>query len=151
MQMKRAYRIYDKEFKEDAVKLVIKGGKTVASVARDLGIHPNLIYNWKKQYLEDKDDAFPGKGHLKPDDLKWKQLNKRLRDVEEQNAILKKAKAGIVFEPENSNDLAKKIVFLYRNKKKLKNYGKSARNFILKHYDRKIISKKFEELLFKLV
>ncbi len=89
----RAYRIYDKEFKEDAVNLVINGKKSTASVARGLGIHPNLIYNWKKKYLEDKDNAFPGKGHLKPDDLKLKQLQKRLRDVEEQNVILKKALA----------------------------------------------------------
>ncbi len=92
-QKTRTYRAYDKEFKEDAVNLVIKGKKSAASVGRDLGIHPNLIYNWKRKYLEDTDDAFPGKGHLKPDDLKMKQLQKRLRDVEEQNTILKKALA----------------------------------------------------------
>jgi transposase len=35
-------RKYDREFKVEAVKLVTGGGRGVAEVARNLGIHENL-------------------------------------------------------------------------------------------------------------
>jgi len=31
-------------------------------VARDLGVHVNLIYNWQKQLAGDPEYAFPGHG-----------------------------------------------------------------------------------------
>jgi transposase len=41
-------RKYDREFKLEAVRLVTQGGRPVSEVARDLGIHENLLYNWRK-------------------------------------------------------------------------------------------------------
>jgi transposase len=66
MNTVRTYRKYDREFKLEAVRLVTEGGKSVPEVARDLGIHKNVLYNWRNKYLEDTNHAFPGKGHLKP-------------------------------------------------------------------------------------
>jgi len=37
-------RKYDKEFKTEAVRLVIEEGRAVAVVARNLGIHENLLH-----------------------------------------------------------------------------------------------------------
>ncbi|MEW6194136.1 MAG: transposase, partial [Bacteroidota bacterium] len=45
-------RSYDKEFKISAVKLILEGGKSTASVARDLGVNENSLHNWKRAYLE---------------------------------------------------------------------------------------------------
>jgi transposase-like protein len=53
-----ARRKYDKTFKEEAVRLVIEGEKPLAQVARDLGIHENLLGYWKKKYLEDPANSF---------------------------------------------------------------------------------------------
>jgi transposase len=61
-------KTYDNEFKISAVKLVLDTGKSVESVANDLGISSNSLFNWKKQYLEDAKNSFPGKGHLNPSD-----------------------------------------------------------------------------------
>ena len=93
MEKKKNYRQYDKEFKKNAVNLAINSNRSIASIARDLGIKSNLIYLWKKNYLVDGNDAFPGKGYLKPADLLEKQKEKRLKDLELENASLKKALA----------------------------------------------------------
>jgi len=86
-------RKYDREFKEGAVRLVVDGGKSVRSVARDLGIHENMLHRWKAEYLEDREHAFPGKGHLKPHEEEMLKLRRRVEDLEEEREILKKALA----------------------------------------------------------
>jgi len=86
-------RKYDREFKLEAARLITDGGRSVAEVARDLGIHENLLYNWRRKYLDDTVHVFPGKGHLKPADEELRQLKKELTDVKEERDILKKALA----------------------------------------------------------
>jgi transposase len=86
-------RKYDREFKLEAVRLVTQGGRPVVEVARDLGVHENLLYNWRQKYLDDTAHAFPGKGHLKPADEEMRRLKKELTDVKEECDILKKALA----------------------------------------------------------
>ena len=81
---------YDTSFKLEAVKLVESGTKAT-DVARQLGVHPATIYRWISEFKKDGEQAFPGKGHLKPDDEELRQLRKKVRDLEEENAILKKA------------------------------------------------------------
>lgn len=58
-------RRYDRQFKIEAVRLVTEEGRRATEVARNLGIHVNLIYLWKKQLSEDPKEAFPGLGRLK--------------------------------------------------------------------------------------
>ena len=58
-------RKYDREFKIETVRLVTEEGRKATEVARNLGIHVNLIYLWKKQLGEDPKEAFPGLGRLK--------------------------------------------------------------------------------------
>jgi len=74
-------------------RLVLDGGRSVRSVARDLGIHENMLHRWKAEYLEDREHAFPGKGHMKPHEEELMRLRKKLADVEEEREILKKALA----------------------------------------------------------
>ena len=85
-------RKFDSQFKMEAVRLVLNG-KSITQVADDLGINANVLARWKREYLQDKDHAFPGQGHLKPDDEELRQLKKQLRDVTEERDILKKALA----------------------------------------------------------
>jgi transposase len=96
---KEKRRKYDREFKVEAVKLVTERGTPIAEAARNLGIHENLLRTWKKKYLEDTADSFPGKGHLKPQDEQLRCLRKKLADVEEERDILKKALAIFSKEP----------------------------------------------------
>ncbi len=84
-------RVFTREFKENAVKLVIEGNRSVREVSKGLGINENLIYRWKKQFREDPGNSFPGKGHLKPYDEEIRRLRKELSDAREERDILKKA------------------------------------------------------------
>ena len=93
MEETRGRRKYDREFKEDAIRLIVDGGRTVREVARDLGIHENMLSRWKKEYLQDKEHSFPGKGHMKPHEEEIFKLKRKIADLEEDRAILKKALA----------------------------------------------------------
>jgi len=76
-------RRYDRDFKEGAVRLVTDGGQTLSGTARDLGITENMLGRWKKEYLEDQEHAFPGKGRMKPVDAELFHLKKRIADLEQ--------------------------------------------------------------------
>ena len=46
-------RKYDAEFKKNAVKLSYASSKTVAEVARELGISDGMLYRWRLKYTPD--------------------------------------------------------------------------------------------------
>jgi len=93
MQESRKHRKYDRQFKEEAVRLVTEGGRQVTEVARSLGIHENLLHTWKREYKEDPTGSFPGKGHLKPQEEELRKLQKENTNLKEEREILKKALA----------------------------------------------------------
>ena len=82
---------YTKQFKLDAVNLVINGDRTVTEVSRDLGIEPNLLYRWKRELTKEQSEAFPGKGRLSPQEEELHRLRRELEQVKEDREILKKA------------------------------------------------------------
>ena len=59
---------YSKEFKINAVRMVVQEGRRASEVSRELDIEPNMLYLWKRKYLEDQQESFPGKGRLKNTD-----------------------------------------------------------------------------------
>ncbi len=91
MNERKPRRSFSTEFKVKTVKLIIDGQRPLKAVARELGINPSTLRNWKREYLQDEENAFPGKGHLKPADQELRDLKKKLVDLEEENEILKKA------------------------------------------------------------
>jgi len=93
MAEKRGRGSYTKEFKEDAVRLVMDKEVPVAQVAMDLGVHENTIYKWMRQYKADPGGAFPGKGRLKPQDEEMRRLQRENEVLKEEREILKKALA----------------------------------------------------------
>jgi transposase len=73
-------RKYDEDYKREAVKK-IHDGQSVASVARELGVAESLLHNWKRQAVEVSSDA----------EREVLALRKKLREVEMERDILKKA------------------------------------------------------------
>lgn len=56
-------RRFSREFKIETVNLLLTGSDhTVPEVARDLEIHPNTRYRVVRQYGQNPQEAFPGKG-----------------------------------------------------------------------------------------
>lgn len=88
--MKRKRRRFSREFKIEAVNLVIKEGNSIVDVARDLDLHPNTLGLWKSQLAQDSAHAFPGKGHMKPEQQELHDLRKKVKMLQMENEILKK-------------------------------------------------------------
>ena len=86
-------RRFDKQFKLDALRMIQESDRPIASIARDLGVHPNVLYKWRDQLLADPDQAFPGKGKLKPEDEELRRLRREVENLKEERDILKKALA----------------------------------------------------------
>ena len=89
--MSSSRRRYTAEFKAEAVRLVATSGKSVAQIARELGVNEQTLHNWKKQVTATVDGGVP------PDVFAVQAENKRLRRelarVTEERDILKKATA----------------------------------------------------------
>ncbi len=86
-------RKFTREFKIEAVRQAGRAGKSQAATARDLGIGANLLGRWKKQLEAEGKHAFPGKGHLTPDEEERRRLEREVRRLREENAFLKKTAA----------------------------------------------------------
>jgi len=99
-RVKQPRRKYTKEFKVEAVKLALEGGVSQAQVAKNLGISPHLLSRWVIQFQEDAVNAFPGKGRLKPEAQRVRDLEEELRRVRMERDILKKAMAYFAKQPE---------------------------------------------------
>jgi len=98
METKRTRKRFDKEFKISAVKLVTEGKESLRKVAEDLGIAENTLHNWKRKYITDQENSFPGKGHQKPEDAELTRLRKEVAKLTQQRDFLKKA---VVFFTQN--------------------------------------------------
>lgn len=81
---------YAKEFKREAVKLVLEQEMSVGQVAKDLGVAYSSVGKWVREFRETGEDAFPGKGRLLPWDQEKRELEKQLRRVTIERDILKK-------------------------------------------------------------
>ena len=82
---------YDRAFKVEAVRLVREEGRSVASVASDLGIGGNLLHRWKQQFIQQGDTAFVGTGNISLEQAELRRLRRQLAEVTEERDILKKA------------------------------------------------------------
>jgi len=104
----RTRNTYSTEFKEEAVRLVVKENRSVKDVAKELGLHPSSLFHWKNQYLEKMNQNAPSlKGALKPSDLEAEnhRLRRELEKMTEQRDILKKA-VGIFSEPASRSTIS---------------------------------------------
>lgn len=91
--MAKVRRIYTREFKLEAVKLVTEKGYSVAEAARSLGLHENLIRSWKQAFQEQDQQAFPGQGKLSPFEEDNRRLRAENKRLQAERDILKKAAA----------------------------------------------------------
>ena len=82
-------KTYSREFKIEAVKLVTDHSMTRKQVARDLGLDIGTLRNWIKQFTDDPEKAFPGKGHVRDEELR--QLKREVEQLRMERDILKKA------------------------------------------------------------
>ena len=101
----RRKRTYDKEFKLEAIRLVLEEGHSACSVERKLGIGRGVVYSWVHQFTDDPEHASPGKGKVKPPDKECHELRRELDRVKRERDILKKAVAIFSKDPNRYSGL----------------------------------------------
>ena len=82
---------YTKEFKLDAVSLVLEQGYTRAEAAKSLGVNANVLGRWIKEFDADEEQSFRGKGKLSPEQEQIRELQRQVKRLETEKEILKKA------------------------------------------------------------
>lgn len=89
MTQKRSYKQYPKEFKDEAVALVLEQGYSVPEAAKSLGIAANMLYKWKELHEQQAE----GKALVEDEREELKRLRKEVKELRMEKEILKKASA----------------------------------------------------------
>jgi transposase len=88
-------KVYTREFKVEAVRLLETSGKSGHDIEKDLGIGAGQIYRWRTQLAQESGGtgirAFPGNG--KPRDEELSELRRENKNLREERDILRKAVA----------------------------------------------------------
>jgi len=93
----RTRRQFTQEFKLEAVRLAAQGDRPASAVARELGIRPDMLRQWRRQAEgragRGAADVFPGNGKLTSQDEEIRRLRRENRRLQEERDILGKATA----------------------------------------------------------
>jgi len=91
------YRKFSPEFREEAARMVVDTSRPIADVARELGINETSLGNWVRAYREKRAGDEPPL--QLSERARLRELERRNRELEMENAFLKKAAAYFAREP----------------------------------------------------
>ncbi len=86
-------RQFTREFKLEAVRLIKDRGLSYVRASEDLGVHTSQLRDWVKKFADDPQQAFPGNGQMKPDQMEIARLKREVIKLKAERDILKKAAA----------------------------------------------------------
>jgi len=88
---------YPEDFRRETVALIRSGQRTIAEASKDLGVSQQTLRNWLKA---DDVEAGRAEGLTSDEREELKQLRRRVRVLEQEREILKKAAAFFAKESE---------------------------------------------------
>jgi transposase len=81
---------FTRELKLEAVRLIRDRGVSYAQVWQDLNVHPTQLRSWVKAFADDPQQAFPGQGQMKPEQLEIALLKREVLRLKAERDIQKK-------------------------------------------------------------
>jgi len=97
--MTKRRRKFTQEFKEEAVKLVLEHGYKITEAAKNLGIHPNQLGRWKREF-EGENSGNENSASSVTLRAELNRLRKENKQLKMEREILKKAAAFFAREQE---------------------------------------------------
>ena len=95
--MSGKYRKFSPEFREEAARMVVDSSRSIADAAREIGVSETTLGNWVRAYREVHASDEP---ELELSErARLRELERRTRELEMENAFLKKAAAYFAREP----------------------------------------------------
>ena len=92
MTAKRTKRKFSKSFKVKVAIEALKERQTLSELAARFELHPNQISQWKREFLDNAEEAFNGTGNDKKDlDKQMSELYQKIGKLEVENDFLKKS------------------------------------------------------------
>jgi transposase len=88
---KRIYRTYTREFKREAVRLADESDLPATQIARQLGIHRNMLASWRKQLAQEGHQAFSGSPIESREEKELERLRQEVKMLRMERDVLKKA------------------------------------------------------------
>ena len=93
---KRSRPTYSPEFRLEAAQQVVDAGRSVRDVAESLGLGKSTVDKWVRQLRNERGGKLSSATPLTPDQIRIRELERKLRILEEDNEILKKASALLI-------------------------------------------------------
>jgi transposase len=85
-------KAFPQEFREDVVRVYRESGSSVARVAKDFGVSPSCLKRWLT--VDDRKSTNPsGPGRAATESEALREANKRIRLLEQENEVLRRAAA----------------------------------------------------------
>ena len=93
MNRKKTRPTFSPEFRLESAKLVVDDNYSIREAATAVGVGHSTIDKWVRQLRNERNGISPKASPMTPEQQRIKELEKKVRRLEEHNVILKKATA----------------------------------------------------------
>lgn len=100
--MTKTRRTFSAEFKLESAQLVVDQGYSTKEAAQAMGVGISTMNKWVRQLREERQGQTPKASALTPEQIELQQLRKRVKSLEEEKDILKKATALLMSDSMNN-------------------------------------------------
>jgi transposase len=101
--MTKSRRTFSPEFRLEAAQLVVDQNYTVRAACDAMGVSKSTMESWVRQLRQERQGKMPKATAMSPEQRRIQELEKRLREVEMEKEILKKATALLMSDSLNSS------------------------------------------------
>ncbi len=93
---KRPKTNFTPEFRLESAQLVVDQGYSVREAAQAMNVGKSTMDKWVRQLKEERQGLSPKATPMTPDQLKIRELEKKIKRIEMEKDILKKATALLI-------------------------------------------------------